>query len=155
MYNLSMVPCDVKTSGPVQVGWLCVSALSLPSWGSSVEYRWRALCQIVDRVSLSLRLAPGVILIDLISESSVLISDKSNAFLMAPWKSAAVCKVFESLCSLDSSFLACFSQLFLVVSMNLEDHWWKLLCGEIVEVRSGRDLFSSPIPNADPGLFFW
>ena len=61
--------------------------------------------------------------------------------------------VFDSLCSLDRSFLACFSQLVFVASMNLDDHWWKLLCGEIVEVRSGRDLFNSPIPKADPGLF--
>ena len=41
----------------------------------------------------------------------------------------------------------------MVVSINLEDHWWKLLCGEIVDVRSGRDLLSSPIPKAEPGLF--
>ena len=113
----------MRTIGPFQVGWLGVCALSLPSCGSLVECRCRALCQIVERVLLSLRLAPGVILIDLISESSVLISDKSNAFLMAPWKSAEICRVLESLCSLDSSFLACLSQVFLVVSMNLEDHW--------------------------------
>ena len=100
-----MAPCDVRTIGPVQMGWLGASALSLPSWGSLVEYRCSALCQIVDRVSLSLRLAPGVILIDRISESFVLISDKSKAFLMAPWKSAVVCWFLDSLCSLDSSFL--------------------------------------------------
>ena len=73
MYSLSMVPCDVRTIGPFQVGWLGVCALSQPSCGSLVECRCKALCHIVERVSLSLRLAPGLILMDLISESSVLI----------------------------------------------------------------------------------
>ena len=140
-------------TGPVHLGiWFVL--VSACSGGICVDLRCKALFQIVLRMSWSLRLAPGWILMERISLSLVMIWVLSNALRSAPWKSAAACSVLELLYSLLSCFLACLIQAFLILVRNFEDQLWKLRCGLMgAWVMSGRDFCRSFMSNAEPGRF--